>query len=163
MAQRGIPARLITDNAKTFISASEEAEKILRSIEIEREMTSKGMKWVFIIEKAPWQGGFYERMIQSTKRCLKKIVGRACMNFESLRTLLVEVETTINIRPLAYVYDEEKGVSYPLTPSRLVYGRQISLTPSGRQFDIIKTNQALTKRAKKSESFTTTIHKAMQK
>ena len=145
VAPRGMPARLITGNyAKTFMNASKEAQKILRSIEIEREMTSEGMKWVFIIEKAPWQGGFYERIIQSTKRCLKKILGRACMNFESRRTLLVEIETAINNRPLTYVYDNEERISYPLTPSRLVYGRQISLTPSDRQFDIIKTNQALT-------------------
>ena len=70
------------------------------------------------------------------------------MNFESLRTLLVEIETTINNRPLTYVYDDEEGISYPLTPSQLVYGRQISLTPSDRQFDLMSTNQALTKRAK---------------
>ena len=148
VARRGMPTRLITDNAKTFKGASKEVEKILRSSEIQREIASKGIKWDFIIEKAPWQGGFYERMIQSTKRCLKKILGRSCMNFESLRTLLVEIETTINNRPLTYVYDDEEGISYPLTPSQLVYGRQISLTPSDRQFDIISTNQALTKRAK---------------
>ena len=48
----------------------------------------------------------------------------------------------------SYVYDDEEGISYPLTPFQLVYGRQISFTPSDRQFDIISTNQALTKRAK---------------
>ena len=107
-----------------------------------------GVKWDFVIEKAPWQGGFYERMIQSTKRCLKKILGRSAMNFESLTTLLVEIKTAINNRPLTYVYNDDEGISYPLTPSQLVYGRQISLTPSDRQFDIISTNKSFTKRAK---------------
>ena len=147
-SRRGLPSRLITDNAKTFKCASKEVRNILRSSEIQREMASKGVKWEFIVEKAPWQGGFYERMIQNTKRCLKKTLGRSSMDFESLRTLLVEIETTINNRPLTYVYDDVDGISYPLTPSQLVYGRQISLTPSDRQFDIISTNRSLTKRAK---------------
>ena len=70
------------------------------------------------------------------------------MDFEALRTLLVEIETTINNRPLTYVYDDVEGISYPLTPSQLIYGRQISLTPNDRQFDIVSTNSSLTKKAK---------------
>ena len=74
VSRRGLPSRLITDNAKTFKSASKVVKNILRSTEIQRELASKGVTWKFIIEKAPWQGGFYERMIQSTKRCLKKLL-----------------------------------------------------------------------------------------
>ena len=147
-SRRGLPARLLTDNAKTFKYASKDVKNILRSLEIQRELTSKGVRWEFIVEKAPWHGGFWELMIQSTKRCLKKSLGRISLDFEALRTLLVEIETTINNRPLTYVYDAEEEVSYPLTPSQLVYGKQISLTPSDRQFDIISTNQSLTRRAK---------------
>ncbi|XP_046856035.1 uncharacterized protein LOC124449128 [Xenia sp. Carnegie-2017] len=44
-----------------------------RSTDIQREVASKGVDWEFIIEKATCQGGFYERMIQSTKRCLKNL------------------------------------------------------------------------------------------
>jgi hypothetical protein len=120
-------------------------------------MASMGVKWEFIIEKAPWQGGFYEGMIQNTKRCLKKALGRSSMDFESLRTLLVEIETTINNRPLTYVYDDVESISYPLTPSQLVYGRQLSLTPSDRQFNIISTNRSLTKRAKNQSRLLDTL------
>ena len=109
VARRGLPSRVITDNAKTFKSASKEVKNILRSSEIQREMASKGLKWDFIKEKALWQGGFYERMIQSTERCLNKIIGRPAMNFESLRTLLVEIETTVNNRPLTYVYNDDNS------------------------------------------------------
>lgn len=84
----------------------------------------------------------------STKRCLKKSLVRPPLDFESLRTLLVEIETTINNRPLTYVYDDEEGISYPLTPSQLIYGRQITPTPNDRQYDITSTNQSLTKKAK---------------
>ena len=53
-----------------------------------------------------------ERMIQSTKRCLRKGLGRNSLNFEELRTLLVDIEGTLNSRPLTYVCDDEEGISY---------------------------------------------------
>ena len=147
-ARRGLPARILTDNAKTFKYAFKEVKNILRSTEVQRELATKGVAWDFIIKRAPWHGGFWERMIQCTKRCLKKSLGRTSLDFEALRTLLVEIETTINNRPLTYLYDDEEGISYPLTPSQLIYGRQIDLTPNTRQFAIISTNQSLTKKAK---------------
>ena len=47
---------------------------------------------------------------------------------------------------IKYVYDSE-GVSYPLTPSQLIYGRGILVAPDGKHFEIISTQQGLTKRA----------------
>ena len=125
-----------------------EVKNILRSTDVQRVLATKGVVWNYIIEKAPWHGGFWERMIQCTKRYLKKSLGRTSLGFEVMRTLLVEIETTINNRPITYIYDDEDGVSYPLTPSQLIYGRQIELAPNARQFAIISTNQSLTKRAK---------------
>ena len=65
-----------------------------------------------------------------------------------MRTLLVEIEGILNNRPLTYLYDEIEGVSQPLTPANLIYGRQIVDTANGRQFEVISTAQALTKRAR---------------
>ena len=127
--------------------AEREVKSIGRSTEIQRFLANKSIVWDFIVEKAPWHGGFWERIIQSTKRCLRKSLGRTSMNFESLRTLLIEIEATINNRPLTYTYDDEEGVLYPLTPSHLTYGRRISSEPSDRQFEIVSTHKSLTKRA----------------
>ena len=60
----------------------------------------------------------------------EKTLGRSSMNFEALRTILVEIEATINNRPLTYIYDDQEGIYYPLTPSQLIYGRQLTLTAS---------------------------------
>ena len=84
-------------------------------------------------------------MIQSTKCCLRKSVGRTSMNFYSLRTLLAEIEATINNRPLTYIYDDEEGVSCPLTPSHLINGRRITSKPSDRQFEIV-SHKSLTRK-----------------
>ena len=39
---------------------------------------------------------------------------------KELNTLLIEVESVINGRPLTLVYDDRKGITYPLTPSHLL-------------------------------------------
>ena len=41
--------------------------------------------WDFIVEKAPWQEGFWERMVKCVKRYLKKAVGRASLSYEEMR------------------------------------------------------------------------------
>ena len=84
--------------------------------------------------------------MRSVRNCLKKTIGRSSLTFEELRMLLIEIEAILNNRPLTYIYDDENGVSYTLTPADLIYGRRISLTPSGWHFDVVSTSQALTRR-----------------
>ena len=100
------------------------------------------------MERAPWWGGLWERLIKLIKRCLKKIVGRSTLTLEELNTVLIETEAVINARPITYVYDDEESVSYPLTPSQLISGRQITPMPNNEHFEIVSTNNILTKRAK---------------
>ena len=75
-SRRGLPSIVITDNAKTFKSASSEVKKIVRSQEVQLYMVNHQVTWSFILEKAPWWGGFWERLVGSVKRCLKKNLGR---------------------------------------------------------------------------------------
>ena len=83
----------------------------------------------------------------SIKRPLKKVIGRSTLDFDELHTVLVEVEGVINSRPITYVYDDQDSISYPLTPSDLIYGRRIAPTPNVSHQEIISTYQALTRRS----------------
>ena len=56
VARRGLPSQIVSDNAKTFKGAAIEIQRVTRSTEVQRYMTSKGVIWKFIVEKAPWQG-----------------------------------------------------------------------------------------------------------
>ena len=77
-----------------------------------------------------------------------KVIGRSLLTYVELSTLLVEVECIINSRPLTYVYDDQDGVSYPLTPSQLINGRNLSLLPNDYHYEIVSTHESLSKRAK---------------
>ena len=69
------------------------------------------------MEKSPWWGGFYERMVRSIKNTLNKVVGISSLDYEQLNTVLVEIENVINSGPLTYMNDEnldESLTSYHL-------------------------------------------------
>ena len=111
-------------------------------------LANRQFDWQFIMKRAPWWGGFWERLVRSIKRCLKKSFGRPLLTFEELRSLVVEIKATLNNRSLTYIYDDEEGLSYPPTPADLIYGLQIATMPHQRHCNVISTFQSLTKRAR---------------
>ena len=155
--RRGLPTTLLSDNAKTFKSSSKEIRSICHSPEVFRYLTDQRTSWRFIVARAPWWGGFWERMVRSVKRCLKKVVGRTTLTFDELGTLLIEIESVVNSRPLTYVYDDQEGVSYALTPAHLIYGRQLATSPNASHFEIVSTNKTLTRRARHHKNLLTQL------
>ena len=121
-ARRGIPVQIISDNGRTFVSAAQIIENMLKTPEVQQHLAGLKVKWVFNLEKAPWWGGFFERLMQSVKRCLKKTIGKAKLIYDELLTVLMEVEAIINSRPLSYVSSED--LDEPLTPSHLLSRRR---------------------------------------
>ncbi|KAL7880972.1 hypothetical protein SRHO_G00032260 [Serrasalmus rhombeus] len=55
---------------------------------------------------AAWWGGFWERLVRSVKIILRKVLGRAKLNFEEMCTMLTEAKAIINSRPLTYVSND---------------------------------------------------------
>jgi len=53
----------------------------------------------------------------------------------------------MNARPLTYVEDDTSGLSYTLSPSHLISGRRITNTPNCSHFEIISTNETLSKQS----------------
>ena len=100
-----------------------------------------------ITPRASWMGGSWERMVKSVKHCLKKTLGRSLLTFEEITTIVCEIEAVLNDRPITYCYDDEGGISYPLTPSELINGRCLTKL-NDRVFEIINTNEALTKKVR---------------
>lgn len=127
IARRGVPHLMISDNVKTFKSAPKELKTLYEHLDVQAFLTEKRITWRFnILEKAPWWGGFYERMVKGMKRCLQKTLGNARLSHDELLTLVTEVESTLNVKPLTYVY-EEGDPEDPLTPAHLMFGRRLTM------------------------------------
>ena len=75
------------------------------------------------MEVCPWWGGFYERMVQTVKRPLRKILKRANVKYEELLTILNEIEAVVNCRPLCFLYSDD--IEEAITPSHLISGRRL--------------------------------------
>ena len=57
------------------------------------------------------------------KMLLKKILGKSLLSYEKLETALLKIESVINVRPLAFLSEDDLGDA--LTPNHLMYGRNI--------------------------------------
>ena len=127
IARRVLPNVITSDNAKTFKNANKEIGKLLKSAEVQEYVAQKNIVWKFILERAPWFRGFYERMVQAVKQPLRKILGNARIDHGELTTAVAEIEGVVNSRPLTYICSDE--FKEPITPAHLVIGRRILNLP----------------------------------
>ena len=126
-SRRSFPVRVVSDNAKTFKATAKTVAATLESPEVKQYFANVNIKWSFNLEKAPWWGGVFERMIQTTKRCLRKTIGSARLTYDELLTSVTEVEMIINSRPLTYLSSDDP--EEPLTPSHLLFGYRVLSLP----------------------------------
>ena len=151
-ARRGLPKKIISDNAKTFKATAKLINAIFSQREVKDYLSHVGVEWSFNLEKAPWWGGIFERMVKSTKRCLRKIIGRANFCYDEMYTAVVEIEAIINSRPLTFLGAED--AEEPLTPSHLIVGRRLLSLPDNLEYsepddeDFKTTGGSLQRRAK---------------
>ena len=123
ISQRGCPAEITSDNAMCFKAASQTLDSAWRKItkckEIQNYATSVGLKWVLIVELAPWMGVFYGRLVGLVEKALRKTLGRKLLSLIQMQTLIKEVEAVLNLRPLVYV-GEDVNSSITLTPGHFL-------------------------------------------
>ena len=127
-ARRSLPTVMVSDNASTYLSAADELQSLMQSPEVQRQLSRRGVTWKFIPKRAPWWGGFWERMVGLTKSALKKVLGRRHISLTTLETVITEIEAALNDRPLTFV-SSEHGDLEPLTLAHLLHGRQITCLP----------------------------------
>ena len=126
---------MISDNASTYQSAADELTQLLNSSELTSQLGNRGIEWKFIPKRAPWYGGFWERLIGLTKLSLKKVLGKTNITLDELQTITAEIEAILNDHPITYVTSELDDEE-PLTPSHLLYGRRITNLPHPLQEDL---------------------------
>ena len=123
-----VPKQIISDNGTNFKATAKFLEQVSSDSQVQEYFGARGIVWKFIAPRAPWQGGFYERMIKVVKNCLRKVLYRKRVSLDELKTVVVEIQSRVNNRPLTYI-DSARDSPEPLTPSHLLYGRRIEAMP----------------------------------
>ena len=91
ISSRGLCSTIWSDNAKTFKSADREIQQLFTQEssasrrpwdkidqgELRAKLTLRGIKWWFKVERSPWRGGWWERLLRSVKEPPRKVLGKA--------------------------------------------------------------------------------------
>ena len=132
VADFGCPTSITSDNGTTF----KLADRIFKEHgTIERAISrfgEKRIKWYFNVAASPWQGGSFERMVGICKKALKNAIGKERISKSIFDTLLKEVRTVVNLRPLCYVDDEKDG-SFVLRPIDLLIPEYATMKLNGAE------------------------------
>ena len=134
-ARCSVPKLVISDNGTNFTASAAYFKSLFSDPQVQSYFSDLKLQWKFIAPRAPWQGGFYERLVGVVKNCLKRTLYKRTLNWDELVTVLLEVEQCVNNRPLTYVESEYQDLQ-PLTPNHLLRGTCIQIMPSIIQEDI---------------------------
>ncbi|MEM7375589.1 MAG: reverse transcriptase domain-containing protein [Bacteroidota bacterium] len=141
IARRGKPSHIISDNASQFKLANSTIDlawnKVITDEAVTSYIANEGIKWSFIVELSPWMGGFYERLVGSSKVALKKAIGQKLLTSIQLQTYLAETEAILNTRPLIYI-GEDLNDGTTITPSHFLSPNTKTGTPTLEDQDEIK-------------------------
>lgn len=121
IARRGCPLKIYSDNAKTFIAAAKWLRNVMKDERLHVWLAKFDIKWQFNTSRAPWWGSQYERIIAMVNEALCKTGGGTLLTWKALQDLLLDIEVSINNRPLSYVEDD---IQLPLlTPNTMMFNR----------------------------------------
>lgn len=140
LSRRGFCNTIYSDNARTFKRAQKELKVLWNSLssnELQEFFAEKWITWKFIVEKAAWWGGMWERLVRSVKTCLRKVIGKSSLSYEEIETILTEVEAVINSRSITFTHTSSDE-PVPLTPSHFLIGQHLTTLPA-TQYQLYQT------------------------
>lgn len=123
----GRPALIYSDNATSFHRVEKDFKTLFTALQNAPscENADPLIEWRFSAPAAPNQGGFFERMIQTVKRHLKKLTDHHLLNEYDLVFAISDVEAIVNSRPIGVLPD---GSS--LSPAHFLIGRKLIGMPT---------------------------------
>lgn len=90
--------------------------------------TDDQINWHFIPPRSPHFGGLWEAAVKSTKHHLRRVMGNSIFTYEQLYTLLVQIESILNSRPLTPLSNDPNDYSI-LTPGHFLIGDNLTDIP----------------------------------
>ena len=122
IARRGQIKELRSDNGTNFIGAERELKRAIEGWNLEQindVLSLKGIKWTFNPPTGSHHGGAWERLIRSIRKILNSTLRTQSLDEEGLHTVLCEVESILNSRPLTKESTDPNDLE-ALTPNHLL-------------------------------------------
>jgi len=126
MARRGKPKEVWSDNGTNFVGARKELTTYLKSIGA--GSVEEGISWHFNPPSAPHFGGLWESAVKSAKHHLARVLRDSHLTVTELQTLLCQIETCLNSRPLTPMSSDPSDLQ-ALKPAHFLVGGPTTMHP----------------------------------
>ena len=142
MNRRGAVRQLRSDQGTNFVGARNELKEALSEMNqdhVQEYLLRNGCEWIPFKMNLPHcshMGGVWERLIRSVRNALEPLLAKigSQLDDETLRTVMTEVECTINSRPLSVDHLSDAEAPEPLTPNHLLTMKPKRLLPPPGEF-----------------------------
>lgn len=120
-ARRGAPSHIYSDNGTNFVKADRVIQESLTE-SFFKDITDMKITWHRNAPSWPQAGGLWERAVRSLKYHLKRVLNNQKLTFEEYSTLLAQIESCLNSRPLCPLTEDIEDLDF-LTPSHFLISR----------------------------------------
>ncbi|XP_004930224.2 uncharacterized protein LOC101738759 [Bombyx mori] len=131
LSRRGPVGRIYSDNGTNYIGAKRKLSELHEFLSSKYHNTEFGnvlaenrIDWSLNVPTASHFGGNWEANIKSLKSHLYRVIGDTILSFEELCTVLTQIESVMNTRPLCRTLSSDPSEPLALTPAHF-----LNLTP----------------------------------
>ena len=141
LSRRGPVRQFWCDQGTNFVGAQNELKAALEEldqVQLQEYLVENGCEWIPFQMNVPHSshmGGAWERLIRTVRCALETLLVSAGtqLDNEAFRTLMTEVESIVNSRPLSVNDLNDPEAPEPLTPNHLLTLKQkLVLPPPGK-------------------------------
>ena len=133
IARRGQPEQIRSDNGGNFVRGEKELRNAIDGWNqevIAEFLLQRNIQWIFNPPAGSHHGGVWERCIRTIRKVMNALLREQVLDDEGLATLMCEVESIVNGRPLTKVSDDPRDLE-ALTPNHLLLLRSGTTLPPG--------------------------------
>ncbi|XP_025265579.1 uncharacterized protein LOC112638301 [Camponotus floridanus] len=134
ISRRGLCKVLYSDRGTNFVGADNELRALFfasskEGRHIRTHLADERIEWCFNPPAAPHFGGLWEAAVKSVKHHLRRVIGDVKLTYEEMATLLAQIESCLNSRPLQAMSDDPEDLE-ALTPGHFLVGTALNAIPT---------------------------------